>query len=118
MMDFPKKIVLKMIRFYQRTLSLDHGYLSRIYSEGWCRFHPTCSEYTYQAIEKYGLTRGGFLGFWRINRCNPWSKGGVDNIPQEEGKIKKNILYGFFTLLGYIIFIYLLVILLSKNLGA
>ncbi len=114
MIDIPKKVVLKLIRFYQRTLSLDHGYMSRIYSEGWCRFRPTCSEYTYCAIEKYGLIKGVFLGFWRVNRCNPWSKGGVDDVPTNKEKTKKFILYGFLTLLGYIIFMFLLALLLSK----
>lgn len=112
-MDIPKKIVLKLIRFYQKTFSLDHGFLSWVYSEGWCRFHPTCSEYTYQSIEKYGLIRGALLGFWRINRCNPWSQGGVDNIPTAEKQLRKFVLYGFITLLGYIVFLFTLIVFLS-----
>ena len=43
-----------------------------------CKFYPTCSEYTKQAIEKYGLIKGTFLGFIRILKCNPFSKGGYD----------------------------------------
>lgn len=43
-----------------------------------CRFTPTCSEYTAQAIEKYGILKGVFLGTWRILRCNPFNKGGED----------------------------------------
>ena len=43
-----------------------------------CRFRPTCSEYTAQAIEKYGVLKGGLLGLWRILRCHPFSKGGDD----------------------------------------
>lgn len=73
-----KKLVLKIIRLYQKTLSLDHGPLAFLYSEGFCRFRPTCSEYTYQAIEKYGILKGSLLGLWRILRCHPWSKGGYD----------------------------------------
>jgi len=73
-----KSIILKMIRLYQRYLSLDTGFLSFLYSERICRFHPTCSEYTYQAIERYGLIGGGWLGLKRIVRCHPWSKGGND----------------------------------------
>lgn len=76
-----KKIILKLIEIYQKTLSRDTGWLSYIYSERTCRFHPTCSEYTYQAIDKFGIFKGGRLGFWRILRCHPWSKGGVDKIP-------------------------------------
>ncbi len=45
-----------------------------------CRYWPTCSQYTLQAIEKYGLVTGGFMGAWRILRCNPWSKGGIDPV--------------------------------------
>ncbi|MFQ3549287.1 MAG: membrane protein insertion efficiency factor YidD [Armatimonadota bacterium] len=43
-----------------------------------CRFNPTCSEYTAQAIEKYGSIKGTWLGIKRIFRCHPWSKGGDD----------------------------------------
>jgi len=73
-----KRIILKTIRLYQKYLSLDTGFLSYLYSERICRYHPTCSEYTYQAIEKYGIFRGGWLGLKRIVRCHPWAKGGND----------------------------------------
>ena len=74
-----REIVIKTIRFYQRTVSPDHGFLGKVfYPFGACRFHPTCSEYTIQAIEKYGVIRGGLMGAWRILRCNPFSKGGED----------------------------------------
>ncbi|MFA6193752.1 MAG: membrane protein insertion efficiency factor YidD [Parcubacteria group bacterium] len=75
-----KRIILKMIRWYQKYLSLDTGFLSYIYSERVCRYHPTCSEYSYQAIEKYGTIKGGWLGFKRIIRCHPWAKGGDDPV--------------------------------------
>ena len=75
-----RMIALKLIKFYQKTLSFDHGPLNFLYSEGFCRFKPTCSQYTYQAIEKYGVFRGGFLGLWQVIRCNPWSKGGWDPV--------------------------------------
>ncbi len=45
-----------------------------------CRYWPTCSEYALQAVLKYGVLRGGFMGAWRVLRCNPWSKGGVDPV--------------------------------------
>lgn len=75
-----KKICLKLIRFYQKTLSPDTGFFSKIYSEQTCRFNPTCSEYTYQAIERYGVIKGIYLGARRILRCHPWSKGGRDPV--------------------------------------
>lgn len=45
-----------------------------------CRFHPTCSEYAIEAIDKYGALKGGFMAFKRILRCNPFNKGGYDPV--------------------------------------
>jgi len=72
---------LLLIRAYQKTISPDHGLISNYLPYGVCKYHPTCSEYGYQAIEKHGILKGGLLTSWRILRCNPWSKGGVDNVP-------------------------------------
>jgi len=77
-MDFPKKIVVGLIRIYQKTLSFDHGPLKTMYPHGFCRFNPSCSEYGAQAIEKYGIIKGGVKTIWRVLRCNPWNKGGND----------------------------------------
>ncbi|MEK7623331.1 MAG: membrane protein insertion efficiency factor YidD [Patescibacteria group bacterium] len=72
--------ILWLIRFYQKTLSPDHGPLFRwLYPRGYCRFTPSCSEYGYQAIKKYGLLLGISKALWRVCRCNPWNKGGVDS---------------------------------------
>lgn len=68
-----KAIGLFAIRVYQRTLS-------RMLPPS-CRFEPSCSHYTYQAIEKYGLLKGGRLGLKRIGRCHPISPGGYDPVP-------------------------------------
>ncbi len=76
--DYPKIAALKAIEIYQKTLSFDHGFLKVFYPHGYCRFHPTCSEYSRQAILKYGLIKGGIKGFWRVLRCNPFNKGGED----------------------------------------
>ena len=75
-----KWFLLKLIRFYQNTLSLDHGPMKNRYPAGFCRFQPSCSQYTYEAIEKYGAAKGSWLGFKRVMRCNPWNKGGYDPV--------------------------------------
>lgn len=73
-------IILGGIRLYQKILSFDHGLLSYLYPYGYCRFRPTCSEYTYQAVEKYGVIKGSTLGVRRILRCNPFHQGGHDPV--------------------------------------
>ena len=69
-----KKILLGIIRFYQKYLPGAKGYSS-------CKYYPTCSRYAIEAIEKYGAFKGGRLAAWRILRCNPFSKGGYDPVP-------------------------------------
>jgi hypothetical protein len=66
-------IALLFIRFYKKAISP--------FLPSACRFYPTCSEYTYQAIEKYGFLRGSWLGARRIARCNPFNAGGFDPVP-------------------------------------
>lgn len=74
----PRQALVGLIRFYQKTLSPDHGLLKAAHPYGYCRYYPTCSEYGAQAITKYGVVKGGLLAIWRIIRCNPWVKGGAD----------------------------------------
>jgi len=74
-----KNLVLKLIRFYQRYLSFDQGVFRVLFlTDKACRYTPTCSEYTYQAIERYGIIAGSWKGLKRVLRCHPWSKGGND----------------------------------------
>ncbi len=75
-----RKSAIFLIRIYQHTLSLDHGPLRGLFPIGFCRYNPTCSQYTLEAIEKHGVIKGSVLGSWRIMRCNPWSKGGDDPV--------------------------------------
>ncbi|MGL4393551.1 MAG: membrane protein insertion efficiency factor YidD [Fusobacteriaceae bacterium] len=65
-----KKIIMTMIKIYQKTISKFFG--------NRCRFYPSCSEYTYQAIEKYGVIKGIYTGLKRIFKCHPFNDGGYD----------------------------------------
>jgi len=65
-----KQVILKLIKFYQSFISPSLGYN--------CRFYPSCSGYTALTIKKNGLLKGLSKGIWRILRCNPFNKGGVD----------------------------------------
>jgi hypothetical protein len=69
-----KKILLWLIRFYQ--------HLPSVWGKP-CRFTPTCSEYCYEAINRYGILQGGLMGCQRVFRCQPWSRGGLDLVPQK-----------------------------------
>ena len=75
---YPRIPFLWLIRLYQKTISPDHGLFKSRFPHGYCRFYPTCSEYGYQVIKKRGLIVGSLKAVWRILRCNPWDKGGVD----------------------------------------
>jgi hypothetical protein len=78
-----KYLLLKAIRVYQRFFSADTGILKTLYlTDGACRFSPTCSEYTYQAVSRYGIIIGLGLGVKRILHCHPWNPGGYDPVPK------------------------------------
>jgi hypothetical protein len=68
-----RQLALGLIRLYQRTLS-------RVLPAS-CRFYPSCSAYGYQAVEKYGVLKGGWLAVKRIARCHPLNPGGYDPVP-------------------------------------
>jgi len=68
-----KKLILILIKFYQ-------NFISPMFPPS-CRYTPTCSQYTLEAVEKYGSIKGLFLGFKRILRCNPFFPGGEDPGP-------------------------------------
>lgn len=65
-------IVIWTIRVYRR-------FISPLFPPS-CKFSPTCSQYAIEAIERYGVLKGGFLGVWRLLRCNPFSRGGFDPV--------------------------------------
>lgn len=78
-----KKLVLFFIRIYQKTLSYDYGIMGKIFPYTRpCKFTPTCSEYGYQAINKYGIIKGGRLAINRVLRCTPHAEPGrYDPVP-------------------------------------
>lgn len=72
-----KVLSIKLIRFYQKFLSRKA-----------CPFTPSCSEYMLEAILKHGFIVGIMLGARRIMRCNPWTKGGFDKVPDKKSVVK------------------------------
>ena len=71
------KIAIFLIRLYQKYLS-----------KGTCKYFPSCSQYTIEAIMKHGFFYGVLLGIWRILRCNHFSKGGIDKVPDKKSIVK------------------------------
>lgn len=69
----PGRLVVLLIRSYQR-------YVSPMRPPT-CKYYPSCSQYAVVAIQRHGLLRGAGLAAWRLLRCNPWSRGGVDDVP-------------------------------------
>jgi len=70
----PRMPALILIRLYQKLIS-------PALPAGTCRFHPSCSHYSYQAIAQHGLIKGGALSVWRVLRCQPFNPGGFDPVP-------------------------------------
>jgi len=68
-----KAVALWLIRFYQR-------FISPLFPPA-CRFTPTCSQYSYEAISRYGVLKGGWLAVKRLSRCHPFNPGGYDPVP-------------------------------------
>lgn len=77
-MRYLRLIPLGLIRLYQWLLSPWLGPC--------CRFHPSCSHYTYDAIKQYGVLRGGWLGVRRLAKCHPFHPGGIDPVPHCQEK--------------------------------
>lgn len=77
-MALPRRLVAGAVAVYQATLSPDHGWGRLIWPGAGCRFYPTCSEYTTQAVRRYGVGRGLWLALTRLGRCHPWARGGFD----------------------------------------
>lgn len=70
-------LILLMIRFYQACISPVMPLA--------CRFHPSCSAYAFEAVEKWGAWKGGRLALGRLLRCRPWGRFGYDPVPEKQG---------------------------------
>lgn len=75
-----KRLLISLIRFYRKAISP--------LTPATCKYIPTCSQYGIEAIERFGAFKGTMLTIWRILRCNPWSRGGYDPVPEK--RVKKN----------------------------
>ncbi len=82
LMPVIQKVLLILISLYQHTLSPDHGPLRHFLAFARCRYYPSCSTYTHEAILKHGSIRGGIIGMRRILRCHPGNPGGHDPVPK------------------------------------
>jgi len=69
-----KHSILLLIKIYQKTISPDHGRFPILRLLGQCRHYPTCSEYTYQSIRKFGVLKGVWMGLKQLSNCHPWGK--------------------------------------------
>lgn len=76
-----KYLFLGIIKFYQRFISP--------LKPATCRFYPTCSAYTYEAVKRFGSIKGLYLGLRRISRCHPFNPGGIDPVPESFSFFKK-----------------------------
>lgn len=72
------KMVIALLRAYRRLLSPVLG--------NRCRFYPSCSAYTEEAVARFGVLRGGWLGIRRIARCHPFHPGGIDPVPEHKDR--------------------------------
>jgi putative membrane protein insertion efficiency factor len=79
-----KKILILIMRQYQRYLSPDHSFWARsLERPPYCKHIPSCSDYMIEALEKKGVIIGFGMGVGRVLRCNPWSKGGYDPVEKK-----------------------------------
>ena len=79
-MKLGTQLAIGLIQLYQKTLSPDHGLLRYVFPNLGCKFYPSCSEFTKQAVNEHGVRAGVAMGAWRITRCNPFSAGGYDPV--------------------------------------
>lgn len=70
---FPRNALILFIQGWRAVVSPLYGDV--------CRYHPSCSAFGLRAVQQFGVLRGGAMTLWRIIRCNPWARGGIDDVP-------------------------------------
>jgi putative membrane protein insertion efficiency factor len=83
----PRNCAIAMLLVYRKVISPLYGQV--------CRYHPSCSTYALHAIQYHGLVKGTALGSWRILRCNPWARGGIDDPPPGPRRVFEVLPVGF-----------------------
>ncbi len=78
-LHFIRDVLILFIKFYKK-------FLSPLKGSATCKYYPTCSSYAIEALEVHGVIKGSLLAIWRILRCNPFSKGGYDPVPERKNK--------------------------------
>jgi uncharacterized protein len=86
----PRNLCVVILRAYRAAISPLYGDV--------CRYYPSCSAYTMQAIQHYGVVRGSWFGMRRIARCHPWAAGGVDDVPVRKHEPYRVTQFGFVVL--------------------
>jgi len=89
----PRNACVVILRVYRAVISPLYGDV--------CRYYPSCSAYTLEAIQQYGVVRGTWMGSKRIARCHPWAAGGVDDVPEREPHRHPTTRFGFVTASGH-----------------
>ena len=89
----PRNCAVVLLRGYRAVISPLYGDV--------CRYYPSCSRYTLEAIQEYGVIRGSALGAWRILRCHPWAAGGVEDIPHRHAHTASLTPFGFVVTPGH-----------------
>jgi uncharacterized protein len=79
--NIPKDLLISLIDIYQAVLSPDHSWLKARFPHGYCRFYPSCSQYSKESVIKFGFVKGLFLSAKRLSRCHPWAEPKVDPVP-------------------------------------
>lgn len=79
--SLPRRFTVGLINVYQTLLSPDHSWLKGRFPHGYCRYYPSCSEYSKQAVIRFGFVKGLWLSIKRVVRCHPWAEPQVDPVP-------------------------------------